>query len=92
MRILLMLALLGACVDGGEISPDAPVELNLYVELGDRCAPTGEFGLVCGNGTPGACIDGVCHRQCYATQYPRCDAPLAEQHMDADGADVCFCD
>lgn len=92
MRILLMVLALGACMDSTEPAPDdAPLENNLGVPIGERCDRT--IGLVCGDGSLGACIEGACVAQCSAVAYPRCGAGLTERHVQLDANTmVCVCD
>ena len=92
MRIVLMLALLGACMDGEE-TPDATLEApsSLDVPVGERCDV--RKGLVCGAGVLGACIDSVCMQQCSPVLYPRCADGLTERHVPLDASTmVCVCD
>lgn len=92
MRTLLIVLALGACVDGGEPTTDAaPRANNLEVTIGERC--DAEIGLICGNGTLGACVDETCTPQCSAVSYPRCAAGHAARNVPLDeNTMVCVCD
>jgi hypothetical protein len=93
MRIVLMLALLGACVDNGAPKPDAGTDptSNLDVAIGKQCDP--DLGLICGAGSLGACVDGTCEMQCSPVSYPRCSDGLSARLVPIDeNSHVCVCD